>query len=439
VSDIVEGFLRRLHHPVLAGIDLSLDRMLRLLSVLGNPHKRLPPVVHVAGTNGKGSLIIYLQSILEAAGYRVHRYTSPHLVHFRERMILAGQPIDDPYLAKLLAHVATVLPGSPATFFEATTAVAFLAFSERKADVLLLETGMGGRLDATNVVEKPLLTAITPVDIDHTEYLGTTLTAIAGEKAGIIKRGVPCVVGRQQAEAMAVLEAKAASMGAPLSRLGSEWQVEGNIYRSATQELVMKPSLVGNFQLDNAATAIACIEKIVERMPQFNISAEHIATGLGHAVWPGRLQPLKTGKFAKLLPEGFELWLDGGHNAQGGKVLAQWLAEKKTTGVSVHLVCGMVAGKDSTAYFQHIAPYADKLYGIAISGTPYTGEPQSKTAEQVAASAKAAGLDAVSMPSAENALQTIAQHVKKPAIVVICGSLYLVRSILQAMNKEGTL
>src|SRR5277367_54307 len=186
--DVVESFLNRLHHPALASVDLSLDRMYRFLSMLGSPHKRLPPVIHVAGTNGKGSLIAYLQAIFEAAGYKVHRYTSPHLVHFHERIVLAGREIENAYLETILRHVSALLPTQPATFFEATTAAAFLAFSERPADILLMETGMGGRLDATNVIEKPLLTAITPVSYDHMEYLGNTLTAIAGEKAGIMRK-----------------------------------------------------------------------------------------------------------------------------------------------------------------------------------------------------------------------------------------------------------
>ena len=225
MGDVVEAFLNRLHHPSLASIDLSLDRMYRFLNMLGSPHKRLPPVIHVAGTNGKGSLIAYLQAIFQAAGYKVHRYTSPHLVHFHERIVLAGQQIDNAYLETILKHVSALLPTQPATFFEATTAAAFLAFSERKADVLLMETGMGGRLDATNVVDKPLLAAITPISLDHMEYLGNSIAAIAAEKAGILRRGISCVIGKQLDDAEQLIEKKAAVLAAPLYRYGKEWRV----------------------------------------------------------------------------------------------------------------------------------------------------------------------------------------------------------------------
>ncbi|MEQ1790441.1 MAG: Mur ligase family protein, partial [Rickettsiales bacterium] len=283
MSADIERFLKQLQHPLLAGIDLSLDRMLRLLSMLRNPHKRLPPVIHVAGTNGKGSLIVYLQAIFEAAGYRVHRYTSPHLVHFSERILLQGKPIENAALEKLFRHLAPMLQQQQVTFFEAVTVAAFVAFSEKPADILLLETGLGGRLDATNVIDKPLLTAITPISMDHTEYLGETIAKIAAEKAGIIKRGVPCVVGRQGfSEVTDLIKEKADSLDAALFSLGQDWNVENHHYISNTRNILLTPSLVGEHQYDNAATAVACIE----RLPQFNISDEHIQIGLKNAVWP---------------------------------------------------------------------------------------------------------------------------------------------------------
>lgn len=419
MTDAVAQFLSRLHHPTLAAIDLSLDRMLRLLAVLGSPQKRLPPVIHVAGTNGKGSLLIYLQYILQAAGYRVHRYTSPHLVHFRERIILNGQEIDNAYLEKILGHVARVLPSQPATFFEATTAAAFLAFSERPADVLLLETGMGGRLDATNVIAKPLLTAITPIALDHTEYLGKDIASIAGEKAGIIKRGVPCVVGRQDEMAAAVLEKKAQELSAPLFRLGKEWEREGAHYRSAARQVVLNPALEGGFQFDNAATAVACLEQL----PQFVVTDEHIAQGLAAAKWPARLQRLSEGPLLSLLPEGTPLYLDGGHNPQGGQVLASWLAGQQ--GREIYLVCGMVQGKDTRAFLEPVLPHVRALYAVGIQG-----EETSQPASAIARAANSLGIEVQEAPSVEKALQTIAERAKTPFMVCICGSLYLAGKVL---------
>ena len=416
----IEQILQRLHHPVMERIDLTLDRMLRLLAMLGSPQKRIPPVIHVAGTNGKGSLLIYLQGMLQAAGYRVLRYTSPHLVHFRERIILQGQEIDNAYLETVLKHVASVLPAQPATFFEATTAAAFLAFAERPADVLLLETGMGGRLDATNVIAKPLLTAITPISFDHTEYLGTTLAAIAGEKAGIIKRGVPCVVGRQEEEAAQVIAKKAAALDAPLFRLGHEWQVAGNEYRSSQRTLTLVPSLAGKHQLDNAATAIACLEQL----PQFTVSDEHIAQGLASAVWPARLQELE-GAYAALLPPGVGLWLDGGHNPQGGQILGEWLAGRN--GGDAYLICGMIKGKDMKAFLAPLAAHTQMLFGVAIPD-----ENTSQPAASIVKTAAALGMQAQEAASVENALQTIAARAKTQDIVCICGSLYLAGKVLAA-------
>lgn len=419
MADPIEQFLNRLHHPSLAQIDLKLDRMLRLLSMLGNPHKRLPPVIHVAGTNGKGSLIAYLKAIFEAAGLRVHVYTSPHLVEFRERIVVAGTMIENAQVQQLAGHVAKILEQQPATFFEATTALAFLAFAQKPADILLLETGVGGRLDATNVIDKPILTAITPISFDHMEYLGETLTRIAGEKAGIIKRGVPCVIGRQEAEAAAVLEAKAAELQAPLIRLGREWHVQNRQYVSPTKIMLLTPALAGEHQFDNAATAVACIEQL----PQFAIHDGHIAHGLASAVWPARLQKLQAGPCRQQLPVGMELWLDGGHNAQGGEVLAAWLAAQDKP---VYMVCGMVGKKDSDGYMQAIAPHVKGLWAVAIPQ-----EKDSKKPEEVAASAVKAGIAAKVAPSIEQAMGSIAREAPHSALVLIAGSLYLAGFILK--------
>lgn len=417
----VEQFLSRLHHPSLAQIDLSLDRMQRLLAMLGSPHKRLPPVIHVAGTNGKGSLLANLRAIFEAAGYKVHRYTSPHLVHFRERIVLAGEEISDEHLMRLLGHAAPILQQQPATFFEATTALAFLAFAEKKADVLLLETGMGGRLDATNVIEKPILAAITPISFDHMEFLGNTIPKIAAEKAGIIKQGAPCVIGRQQADALQVFERVAAEKQSTLYRMNHEWSHQEGIYRSPQRTLAFKPSLVGDYQVDNAATALACIDLLT----QFSITDKQITEGLSHVVWPARLQRLSHPQ----LSDHTQLWLDGGHNAQGGQVLAHWLAKDQTH--DHYLICGMMRGKDAQAFLAPAQPFTKALWTIAIPTEPNTQAP-----EQLAQTARALGFEAEPAENLEKALQAAIGRATKPTRIVICGSLYLAGKVLAALKQQ---
>ncbi len=429
MSDVIEQFLKQLQHPLIAGIDLSLDRMVRLLSLLRNPQKRLPPVIHVAGTNGKGSLIAYLHAIFEAAGYRVHRYTSPHLVHFRERILLQGKEIDNANIEKIFRYISPYLQQQQVTFFEAITVAALVAFSEKPADILLLETGLGGLLDATNVIEKPLLTAITPIAFDHTEFLGNTIEKIAGEKAGIIKRGVPCIVGRQDfPEVLPLLEKKAKSLAAPLFRMGKEWSVENHHYISPTKNIELTPALAGEHQYDNAATAIACIEQ----MHGFNIKDEHIKIGLAKAVWPARLQHLISHPYCKLLPPEMELWLDGGHNPQGGQVLGKWL-EQQSKDKKIYLVCGMIKGKDMKEFLRYLAPYAEFLCSVIIRE-----EANSQPAQAVAEAAQAVGMKAEATASVEKALQTVIDHAKtngnKPAIICICGSLYLAGKVLEVVK-----
>lgn len=424
MDNTIKDLLARMHHTKLDTIELGLERVEQFLSLLGNPHKKLPPVIHVAGTNGKGSLLAYLNAILEAAGYKVHRYTSPHLVSFNERIQIAGKNISDEYLKEILQRVVKHIDTQPVTFFESTTAAAFLAFSEQPADVVLLETGLGGRLDATNVVENPILTAITPISFDHMEFLGNSLAKIAGEKAGIMKQGVACVIGKQPKEALEVFKKKAKGLNAPLYSYWREWKMVEGRYRSAVRTMLLQPSLVGKHQLDNAATAVACIEKL----PQFKVSDQHIQNGIASAVWPARLQKLESGKLVSLLPKGIELWLDGGHNPEGGEMLAAWLAERNVSEIT--LVCGMIQGKDSAAFLKPLVPYVKHIYTVAIEG-----ESQSQSAEQLQQTAKKTTMKADTASSIENALQTIAQHGKTPAIVCICGSLYLAGKVL-ALNGE---
>lgn len=421
--------LERMHHPSLQAIEPGLERVGHFLELIGSPHKRLPPVVHVAGTNGKGSLIAYLGAILEAAGYSVHRYISPHLIRFNERIQLNGKPIDNHYLASLLQRVVGYIDQQPVTFFESTTAAAFLAFSERPADILLLETGMGGRLDATNVVEKPLLTAITPISLDHCNFLGNTIPEIAAEKAGILKQGVPCVVGRQRVDAGKVIEKAAKKLKCPLYRYDKEWQLMWEmgktLYESPKRTITLNPSLAGRHQFDNAASAVAC----ADMLEGFNVSNEHIAQGLAHTVWPARLQRLTQGRFPAMLPKGMELWLDGGHNAQGADALAQWIGDRNMR--EVYLVCGMIKSKDSLAYLRPLTPYVTGIYTVAIED-----EPTSQMPEQLEMAAREAGMAAMSAPSVEKALQSIAQRAKTPAIICICGSLYLAGKVLAANEEE---
>ncbi len=399
----IEELLVQVAHKRIPMIDLALDRVNVLLEALGNPHTKLPPVVHVAGTNGKGSLLAYLKAILEAAGYRVHRYTSPHLVTFNERITLAGKNIDDDYLLSLLKRIAPLCEQHPVTGFEATTALAFLAFAETAADIVLLETGMGGRLDATNIIEKPLLTAITPVSMDHTEFLGTTLVEIAGEKAGIIKRGVPCIVGPQAPEALHAIETAAVLLQAPLLRSGHEFvisSVDG-----------MQPALPGAHQVSNAATAIAC----AKRLKGFAVTDAHIRQGVASAVWPARLQRLE-GRLTEALPETFELWLDGGHNPGAGEELAAWIGIQQKP---VHLICGMMATKDVEAFLRPMARHVKSLCAVAIEDEAAAHPPV-----VICDTASRLGTESLVTYNIKSGLEYIVKN-NECGIILICGSLLL--------------
>jgi len=425
VDDPVLERLTRLHPKL---IDLGLERIERLLRAMGDPQFALPPVVHVAGTNGKGSLVAYLRAMAEAAGYRVHVYTSPHLVRFNERIRVAGTPIADELLDEVLTECERANADQPITFFEITTVAAFLAFARTPADLALIEVGMGGRLDTTNVV-RPGLTAITPVGFDHTQFLGDTLTKIAGEKAGILKRGAPGVIGRQREESARAIEARARELGVPLFRMGREWQVTpgalGFRYESdlATFDLP-RPALAGAHQLDNAATAVACAERL--QAAGFALDETAIRRGLATVEWPARLQRLTRGPLVDALPSGCELWLDGGHNEDCGIVLGNmardWAGEPAA--LPLHLIFGMLTTKDASGFLRPLARHARSARAVPIEGHA------AYTPEQATARATEVGLDCAPAPDVSNALEDLIAGQTPPFRVLICGSLYLAGTVL---------
>lgn len=418
-SDVVLDRLLKLHPKV---IDLVLDRVWRLLSAAGDPHLRIPPVIHIAGTNGKGSTLAMLRAGLEAEGNAVHAYTSPHLVRFHERIRLAGELIPEESLSDLLEECETANGGEPITFFEITTVAAMLAFARTPADYTLLEVGLGGRLDATNVIDKPLLTVITPVSIDHQQYLGETIAEIAAEKAGILKPGVPCIVANQPDEAREVIEDHAARINAPLKICGQDWTVHSEhgrlVYQDESGLLDLDPPrLAGAHQIQNAGTAIA-------GMRLLGLSETSIQAALLQAEWPARIQRLTTGTLVDLLPRDAELWLDGGHNVAAGEAIASVLDDwRGRNPLPVHLVCGMLETKSATDFLAPLIPRVASVRTVTIPDTV-----SSYTAEDMA---DMAGDSALPAHSVESALTQIAERSDGPCRVLICGSLYLAGHVLQ--------
>ncbi|TNC01485.1 bifunctional folylpolyglutamate synthase/dihydrofolate synthase [Paracoccus marcusii] len=416
-SDAILSRLMALHPKV---IDLSLDRMHRLLAALGNPERAIPPVIHIAGTNGKGSTQAMIRAGLEAGGARVHAYTSPHLAQFRERIRLAGTLIEDDALADLLAQVEAANDGQPITFFEITTAAAFLAFARTPADFTLLEVGLGGRLDATNVIDAPRLTVITPVSIDHTQYLGETLPLIAAEKAGIIKPRVPVIVGPQDDDALRVIEARAMGLSAPIVAHGQHWMIQPERDGMVFQDDhglwdLPRPKLIGPHQVQNAGTALAALRALGATDAQARASVTQ-------AEWPARMQRLRHGPLVDLA-QGAELWLDGGHNPAGGQALAATLAAMPAR--PTHLVCGMLNTKDVAGYLRPLADHAASLTAIDIPG-----EPNTLPATQTADAARQVGMTAhVAQDAAQAVEQLVTRH--PGARILICGSLYLAGRILR--------
>ena len=414
----ISALVERLHTLYPRMIDLGTGRLLRLLADLGNPHMALPPVVHVAGTNGKGSTCAFLRAMGEAAGKTVHVYTSPHLVRLNERIRIAGELVGDAALEAVFEEIERTNRGQEITVFEVLTAAALLLFSRHPADLCVLEVGLGGRFDATNVITHPAASAIASISMDHKDFLGTTIAKIAGEKAGIIKPGVPAVTGWQVPEAMAVLREEAASVGTALFARDEAWSIEpsgdGLRYQDSQGTLLLPmPGLAGSFQYDNAGIALAAL-----RAGGLGIADTDLARGVGAARWPARMQRL-TGRLAARLPEGWELWLDGGHNPGGGEALAAHVAS--WTDRPTHVVVGMKRSKDAAEFLRPILPHAASLWAVA--------EPEQHLALAVEDIIAASGGAARPGPDIAGALAQVPRDTV--ARVLICGSLYLAGEALK--------
>lgn len=416
-SDIILERMMALHPKI---IDLTLDRVWRLLAALGNPQDAMPPVIHIAGTNGKGSTLAMIRAGIEGAGLSAHAYTSPHLARFHERIRVAGTLISEADLTAVLDECYSANGGDPITYFEITTCSALLAFARTPADFTLLEVGLGGRLDATNVCPAPRLTVITPVSMDHEQFLGDTLAKIASEKAGILKRGVPCIVGPQEPEAQDAIEEAAARVGAPLLSYGQHWHVARErgrlVYQDETglRDLPL-PNLLGAHQVFNAGAALAALRHL-------DLGDDAYEAAVTRAEWPARMQRLVRGPLAESAPE-VELWLDGGHNPAAGAALQKVLSElpKRPT----YLICGMLNTKDVTGYLR---PLAAEVAGLTAVSIP--GETNTLPSEATANAARAVGLHADEADSVADALRRIADHAPQ-ARVLICGSLYLAGGVLR--------
>ncbi len=422
-SDIILERLQRLHPK---SIDLSLGRLERLLAALDHPERRLPPVVHIAGTNGKGSTLAMLDAMLQADGRKVQRYISPHLVRFNERILFNGQPIDESAFAEVLDRAERANQNEPITFFEITTAAAFIAFAERDADILLLETGLGGRLDATNVVDHPLLTLISTVSLDHQAYLGEKLSQIASEKAGILKRDVPCILGPQDQDGLAAIEARAKELNVALSIHGRDWSVESAgdgflVTMGETKIELPAPALQGPHQLENAGLATVAALSLGHLSPPLDA----IIKGLREANWPARLQLLQSGPLCDLLPKGSSLWLDGGHNPAAGEAMARCF--DKDDPRPLHLIIGMLNTKDTEGFLSPLIPLSTSLQAV-----PVPDEPASRDADDLATEAQSYGANASPASSFEAALLHIEKEEKRPVRVLISGSLYLAGHVLRA-------
>ncbi|WP_353287236.1 bifunctional folylpolyglutamate synthase/dihydrofolate synthase [Wolbachia endosymbiont (group B) of Gerris lacustris] len=414
--------------------DFSLDRIKSFLNKLGNPEKKIPPIIHIAGTNGKGSTLSFIRYIMQAAGYKVHTYTSPHLVNFNERIVVAGNDIDDSELHNSLEECRIAVAEQHITLFEATTIAAFLAFARHKADITLVEVGMGGRLDATNVIDNPILTIITSIALDHTEYLGPTVEIIASEKAGIMKPNVPCVIASQEKSIMNTLEQHAINKKSPLYRGGLEWNCEKQnnriVFQSTIQSIEFSlPSLKGDHQIINAGNAIAACS-ILSGKYGFNIGEEDIASGLQRTYWPARLESIKEGNLISLLPKDWQLFLDGAHNNDGARVLAKWVRDNFAEGI--YMIFGVTRNRNVAEFLEHLKPYIKLLCAICVKS-----EPKATSTDLIREGANNIGVNAIECKSIGDA---ISNHILKASIqnvktILICGSLFLARDLSMENNQ----
>ena len=422
-------------------IDLGLARMQRLLARIGDPQKRLPPVVHIAGTNGKGSLVAHLRAILEADGQRVHTYTSPPLRHLSDQITLAAAPgrsvdADDQRLAGALTRVLAAHADEGLTSFEGETAAALLLFSETPADFVILETGMGGRLDATNVVDQPALTVIMPISLDHTEFLGKTVGAIAAEKAGILKRGTPAIIARQEQDALDEIRVAAEKLGLPLTEFGQDFDAYEQHGRLVVQDQdalydLPLPKLTGRHQAENAGVAVIA----ASRLTNGRITEETLARGLARVTWPARLDRLSSRGLAARLPDNSEIWLDGGHNAAAAASLARAMADlEERAPKPLHLIVGMLASKDPTAFLKPFKDLAKSIVAVPIPDTSRAYVPGLDTFE-IVARARALELDAYEARSIGAALSGIGRTDKQPLRVLITGSFHLAGSVLELEER----
>jgi dihydrofolate synthase/folylpolyglutamate synthase len=427
--DVNVARLRALHPSL---IDLTTGRIERLLEAMGRPQDRLPPVIHVAGTNGKGSTTAYLRAMAEAAGLRVHVLTSPHLVRFVERIRVAGVLLTEDELSRLIDRAEAANAGQPISFFEMTTAIALAAFADTPADLCVVEVGLGGRFDATNVFERPAVTVITPVDYDHLEMLGPELSKIAWEKAGILRPGRPGVIARQPEEAMAVIEAEARTLGAPLTVMGQDvdaWEEHGRLRVQTPDRLLdlPAPSLFGGYQFDNAGLAVAAVLALGD--PRIDEAA--IAKGVAGAVWPARFQRLTAGPLAaKAKARGADLWLDGGHNPHAGRAVAEAVGRLAARDARpVTLIVGMFARKDARGYFEPFAGLNPRVL-TAPFDSANAAEP-----EALAQAARAVGLAAEPAASIAAAFERALDAPGRAPHIVICGGLHFAGEVL-AMSEE---
>jgi len=429
----IDDLIARLSTLHSSRIDLGLDRMHRLLQQLDHPERKIAPVIHVAGTNGKGSTVAYLRAILEAAGLRVHVFTSPWLVRINESCRIGrkggGVLVGDDELHEVLEYCESVNAGAPLTFFEAKTAAAFCLFAQNPADVVLLEVGLGGRFDSTNVIEQPLATVLTPISMDHMEFLGDTIAAIAGEKAAIIKRGVPAISAEQTAEAMAVIEAHAKHMRAPLFAAGEGWHVNverGRLVYQDERGLIdlAAPKLFGRHQFDNAGLAIATLRGT----DAFRISQAAFEAGIVNADWPARMQRLTSGALLELGPQGCEIWLDGGHNAEGGRVAAAALGDlEERVSRPLVLMAGMMASKDARAFLANFAGLTRHIIAVPIPDVDNAMAP-----DRLADAARVLGMRVEVAASVEAGLRTLAAMAYEVSPrILITGSLYFAGHVLK--------